>query len=353
MARSNILPSYLRQQPWQDLCDAIDAVFSTAVDIPTNNLGLLRNIHAISPTNTAVPEAIAGGYLFIPDQLDYFENPVLIKQINLLGLVINLPQYFTPEQLTLILRTIGMFWYSKGKADVANYLSFILGTPVTITRMWTQDYVNFLPEGDPGIGTNIWYSGPWYPTTTMQITVEGFTLPGGMPIEIFGQFLEEFINYNWVPQYFLSAPPLFVTSSNGQFVPFTCDPWSLDYQFVANFNLTSTDQDAANAGGGFESITTIALPTLSGSGYTMPSLPTASFSASVTSGSHPLTVTFTDSSSGYIIGYAWDFLGNGTIESTLASPAAFTYYSAGTYIARLTVINSAGLAHHTVTITVS
>ncbi len=66
--------------------------------------------------------------------------------------------------------------------------------------------------------------------------------------------------------------------------------------------------------------------------------PVASFVAGVTAGVAPLTVVFTNQSTG-ATGYAWDF-GDGNV-STLASPGN-TYISAGTYSVTLTAVGPGG-----------
>jgi len=75
------------------------------------------------------------------------------------------------------------------------------------------------------------------------------------------------------------------------------------------------------------------------------SSPTADFTAFPTSGAAPLTVTFTNSSTGYDqpLTYAWDFDNNGSIESTLQNPSAI-YTGQGTYSVRLTVTDADGSA---------
>lgn len=67
--------------------------------------------------------------------------------------------------------------------------------------------------------------------------------------------------------------------------------------------------------------------------------PVADFSANRTSGLAPLTVTFTDASSGSISSRSWSF-GNGA-TSTASSPT-ITYASAGTYTVSLTVTGAGG-----------
>ena len=71
----------------------------------------------------------------------------------------------------------------------------------------------------------------------------------------------------------------------------------------------------------------------------LPKAPTASFSASSTSGNAPLKVQFTDKSTGTPTSWNWSF-GDGT-SSTIKSPT-HTYSTAGNYTAVLTVSNAAG-----------
>jgi PKD repeat protein len=69
--------------------------------------------------------------------------------------------------------------------------------------------------------------------------------------------------------------------------------------------------------------------------------PTANFSGTPTTGTAPLTVKFSDLSTGNPTSWAWDFDNNGTVDSTAQSPS-FTYASAGTYSVKLTVSNATG-----------
>ncbi|WP_344616146.1 PQQ-dependent sugar dehydrogenase [Dactylosporangium salmoneum] len=76
--------------------------------------------------------------------------------------------------------------------------------------------------------------------------------------------------------------------------------------------------------------------------------PVAAFTATPTSGSAPLTVTFNGTTSSDadpadqgLLTYAWDFNNDGTIDSTAAT-GTYTYTNAGTYTAKLTVTDTAG-----------
>lgn len=64
--------------------------------------------------------------------------------------------------------------------------------------------------------------------------------------------------------------------------------------------------------------------------------PEAAFVADVTSGDVPLTVNFTDQSSGSISSWSWDFDGDGTEDANTQNPS-FEYTTEGTYSVSLTV----------------
>jgi PKD repeat protein len=66
------------------------------------------------------------------------------------------------------------------------------------------------------------------------------------------------------------------------------------------------------------------------------SLGVAAFIGNPTAGVKPLTVQFTDQSTGTPISWAWDFNGDGVIDSTIQNPS-YTYTTAGIYTVSLTV----------------
>ena len=81
-----------------------------------------------------------------------------------------------------------------------------------------------------------------------------------------------------------------------------------------------------------------------------PTAPTAGFNANPTSGTAPLTVTFTDTSSGNITSWSWNF-GDGTTGT--AKNAAKTYTNPGSYTVGLTVTGPAGSSTASRTISVA
>jgi uncharacterized delta-60 repeat protein len=69
--------------------------------------------------------------------------------------------------------------------------------------------------------------------------------------------------------------------------------------------------------------------------------PTADCSADTTSGNKPLTVQFTDESTGSVTAWSWDFDNDGTVDSTIQNPA-WTYNDAGDYTVSLAVTGPGG-----------
>lgn len=86
-------------------------------------------------------------------------------------------------------------------------------------------------------------------------------------------------------------------------------------------------------------VSTIPIPPLAPPPAEPPAPPSedvvAQFTASATSGTVPLTVVFTNLSTGSPSSYAWDFNGDSVVDSTALSPS-FTYTSPGSYAVSLT-----------------
>ena len=121
-------------------------------------------------------------------------------------------------------------------------------------------------------------------------------------------------------------------------------------------NVTSTKQNLSAAtglvvmSGSSNAVYFHAHHALEGGGGNQP--PVASFTAQPTSGTAPLTVQFTDASSGTVTTRQWDFQNDGIVDSSAPNPV-FTYSSPNTYTAKLTVSNINGSSSTTRTITVN
>jgi PKD repeat protein len=105
------------------------------------------------------------------------------------------------------------------------------------------------------------------------------------------------------------------------------------------YQVTLTASSAAGASSTHQTINVLAPP---------PAAPIASFSASPTSGQVPLTVHFTDSSTGSPTAWSWNF-GDGVFSSS-RNPSHI-YNAAGTYNVTLTASNAGGSSSTIKTIT--
>ncbi|MDD5144041.1 PKD domain-containing protein [Methanoregula sp.] len=101
-----------------------------------------------------------------------------------------------------------------------------------------------------------------------------------------------------------------------------------------NTGIYSINLTVKNAGGSSSLVKTDYISVTS-------SPPLANFSTALTDGYVPLTVTFTDSSTGTITNWSWDFNNDGTMDSNEQNPS-HTYYTAGNYTVNLTVTGPDG-----------
>jgi len=84
----------------------------------------------------------------------------------------------------------------------------------------------------------------------------------------------------------------------------------------------------------------------------IPAAPVAAFAPDPSSGEAPLTITFTNTSTGQVDSISWDSNGDGTPDNTTDLSPVSTYTAPGTYEASLTVTNAGGSDTATETITV-
>jgi hypothetical protein len=166
---------------------------------------VLQFIRYVFILNDGALEKIEDRQMLVPGDLDIPDKQTAVKQTNLLGLELTHPAGLSQNDFVNLTRNLGTFWYSKGAFDFIDFISYCLNCEITMTNMWTQDYVNFLPEGDPGIGHTIWEAtpGPWYPTTHVMLQWDAgkFTVPLTNVVTLFN----DVSNYNLVLQSLLSS----------------------------------------------------------------------------------------------------------------------------------------------------
>lgn len=217
--RSILLPPYLALNDYYvDFTNAIDSVFGTMVDAKINVLANIRNMWVQNPTTEA---AVQAGKLIDSSSWSSFEREIVVKQVNMLGMKLQNAGVVTDAAYQQISRFVGQYWFGKGTQTFIEFINYCLGSNLVIVNQWTQNYVNFYPEGDPTIGTPIWEGGTWYPTTNVVIEAAGGLQ--GQDINTIAAFFYEIANYNLVLQ-----------SIDQSFnIPFVVDPISGDRAFVA------------------------------------------------------------------------------------------------------------------------
>jgi hypothetical protein len=207
--REILLPPYIYQDYFRGFTDAIDAVFEETVDMKTEILGNLRNMWV---SNVALENSLYDN----PSQLIPFsswsqpERAILVKQVNMLGMKLQSAGIITDDGYQAIARWLGMYWWGKGTESFINFINYSLSANLTVNVLWTSDYVNFLPAGDPGIGTPLWEGGDWYPTTTVEIIAQGGFAALDIPTLV--NFFYEIANYNLVLQAITIVENLWITS---------------------------------------------------------------------------------------------------------------------------------------------
>lgn len=206
LPRSILLPPYLSETAYfKEFMDAIDTVFSSTVDIKLEALENLRNVWW---TNPHTEKRIDDGLMLAVTDWRFLDRVGLIKQVNLLGLHLKASGLVSDTGYQALTRFVGLYWLSKGTANTVDFLNFCIGSNLTIQKLWTQDYVNFYPEGDPLIGSTIYGNeghwthifkegdGTWYPTTHVLVEASGSSVfPDPVALT---ELLYEILNYNLV-----------------------------------------------------------------------------------------------------------------------------------------------------------
>lgn len=237
LPRKILLPPYLESNPYfVQLCEAIDEVFDGPIEAKTLALQQIRDTWA---TNKTTEAAISEGRMISFAEWGGVDHATNVQQVNNLGFNISTAEAVDDLSYRALAKFIGSYWFGKGKNSAIDFLNFCLGTNITATTLWTQDYVTFSPyPGDDadfifdpsrnptsdyypeirhsvvggwdvpgyssGVGTKLQqYSSPtvpsdppaWYPTTHVDLN-----LPQDTKIspEVIGRLFYEIANYNLV-----------------------------------------------------------------------------------------------------------------------------------------------------------
>lgn len=197
LPRSILWPPYLIVNNYfVEYTDAIDEVFEQEVDQKTEIVQGLRNMW---PTNPTMESQYVNTDQLIPfEAWSQPERGILVKQVNMLGMKLMSAGLISDDSYQTISRWVGQYWFAKGTESFINFINYCLSASLKVDRLWTQDYVNFVPDNDPSIGTPIWEGGTWYPTSHVTITALG-GLQNIDPQSLIN-FFYEIANYNLVLQ---------------------------------------------------------------------------------------------------------------------------------------------------------
>lgn len=193
MDRSILLPEFLQTDAWLEFSKSIDKLMSD-VDKKTRLLSRIREPSQFSYSGML---KVLNKKMLSQADLNHFDREFLVRSLNLIGLPFDNTEVFSDAHLFRFLQSLARFWYSKGKSDVAEFLSFVLNADLKIVNMWTEDYITFLPEGDPDIRVPLMNGGTWYPTTHIQLTYDPTALKG-VSIKDVVTMVYEMGNYNLV-----------------------------------------------------------------------------------------------------------------------------------------------------------
>ena len=177
LPRKILLPPYLETNPYfTQLCDASDEVFDLPIETKIHAMHSIRDAWA---TNKYTEERIAQGLMLDMAHWGGVDHPTNVQQVNDLGLNIATAEALDDVSYRALAKYIGIYWFGKGKNSAIDFLNFVLGTNLTITPLWTQDYVSFSPY--PGDGAQFIFSPGRRPITDYY-PVRGHSVVGGWTV---------------------------------------------------------------------------------------------------------------------------------------------------------------------------
>ncbi len=195
LPRSILLPPYLAINPYfVDYANSIDTVFDYIVEARIDALSQIRNMWV---TTKESEQKIKNKEMLQFTDWGGPEREIVVQQVNLLGMKLANSGVVSEGAYRAIAKFLGSYWFGKGKGAAIDFLNFCLGSGLSITKLVTQDYIEFLPETSEHVGAYIFDTppGPWYPTTHVQI---GMPLSYGISPLTLGSFFYEICNYNLV-----------------------------------------------------------------------------------------------------------------------------------------------------------
>ncbi|HON82242.1 MAG TPA: DUF3344 domain-containing protein, partial [Methanoregulaceae archaeon] len=242
-------------------------------------------------------------------------------------LAYNVTQWFDPAGNTALL--------SKDNIDT-NVAMYGLTLAVVYEDSSASRKQVFLNEGFDILGADETQYGTTPEEATAYLPFSGMTIS---PEEASGAFLTTFVPSGNGPEGDLLWNGVTISNSVWDYGPLTGTQVAVDTRDVLTFLAGSRNEAGVRSTAGSTPVMAASHAFLVVEYPYTP--PVAQFTANTTSGTAPLTVAFTDQSTGTITSYAWDFTNDGVVDSTDEDPV-HTYPSAGTYTVNLTVTGPGG-----------
>lgn len=258
----------------------------------TNDIGNLNGqLTAITTTNTNY-----SGVFYITDTGGRGYNDNIILLVSVKGPI--------SDNFAIHITSNGYNWTATGSAPTSYQY-----TPNAVNQTFTKDDFQYGPQtAKPGPGT----LGVW-----------------SLPL-----YAGQNINDQSTAQYLMFIDLFVGTVSNSNLI--NSGNVKIEYNITGMSGIAAFNAYAWCAGSNqAQGISWTNNP--SSSGYYINYIPpVANFTATPTNGKTPLTVQFTDASTGNINSWAWDFNSDGVVDSTEQNPT-YTYTKPGTYTVKLTV----------------
>ena len=222
----------------------------------------------------------------------------------------------------------------NGVTSIGNYafdgctaltsMVFTGNAPTSVGSEWVNsaNAVIYYYEDATGWSTPLWNNVPCYPLVSAPVAnFSGTPTSGTAPLTVQFTDLSENCVTSWAWDF----------DNDGTVDSIARNPgWEYTTAGMYTVNLTVTNPLGSDYRTEVNYITVNAFEA-----------PVANFSANVTTGTAPLTVTFTDESINDPTSWAWDVDNDGTVDYTTQN-ATHTYTMAGNYTVTLTVTNAAG-----------
>ena len=150
-----LTPTFTDLEIWKDLMEVVEEVFDDKINNPITQLRCLRDPDLCPPGVT-------------------IDREQLIAANNLLGQFYPDSSLFSDEVYRRFLANSPAYFSEKGTEFFIDFIAFNIGSVITLTPLWTEDYDTFVEEGDSSIGTTVDQGGTWYKTTHVQLEYDGF-----------------------------------------------------------------------------------------------------------------------------------------------------------------------------------